>query len=233
MFFSRKWPEGYGFPACYDCNHGSKDDDAIIAVCSRIHSGNRDLTQAQEQEWRKQLRAFHERHPGEAQKMLVTANEKRRFLTAAGARPPAGMAYGDVAVLRFTPFIRQTIDRFSRKLTLALHYKHTGKIVPADAWVETRFWTNFQFAVDQVPEEIFKLIPARADLRRDNVSLNDQCSYIFGVTPDGQNGVYVVAFRMSFVVFGTVVFDASLMDDVSTSIDNVLPGSDQEQRRAE
>src|SRR5215213_5524056 len=73
MFAGRIWPEGYEFPACYDCNHGTQRDDAIVAVCSRIHSGNRDQTPQEKEEWRKQLRAFNERHPGEPKKMLLTA----------------------------------------------------------------------------------------------------------------------------------------------------------------
>jgi hypothetical protein len=213
VFSNHKWPESYEFPACLNCNNGSARDDAVIALYSRFNPGQ-DRTEEGRAEWLRHLRAFNENYPGEAQKSLLTANEKRRYLGTHKIAKPDGVAYGELPLIKFTPFVREVIDRFSRKMTLAFHYKHTNKIVPADAWVMTQFWTNLHRMVNAIPQEIFDLVPSGVELRRDNRSLSDQFSYRFGISDDGTMGVYMAAFRKTFIVAGLICFDASLMKDV-------------------
>lgn len=213
VFSSRKWPEGYEFPACFACNNGSAEEDSVIALFSRFNPG-RERTEEDRAEWLLQLRAFNERFPGEAQKTLLTANQKRRYLEKMKIAKPEGVAYGELPLIQLTPFVRDRIDRFSRKMTLAFHYKHTRKIVPADAWLMTRFWTNLHRVVNEIPQELFDLMPLSVKLRRDNRVLDDQFSYRFAVSDDGTIGAYMSAFRKTFLVTGLVCFDASAMGDV-------------------
>ena len=46
MFQNRQWPEGFEFPACEACNHGSDDHDLLIAMLARMdpfeEKGNKD-----------------------------------------------------------------------------------------------------------------------------------------------------------------------------------------------
>lgn len=79
IFSNHKWPVGYEFPACEPCNNGSSRDDAVIALFSRFFPGE-ERAETDRAEWIKYLRAFNEHYPGEAQKALLTSNEKRRFL---------------------------------------------------------------------------------------------------------------------------------------------------------
>lgn len=213
VFSNHRWPEGYEFPACYDCNNGSARDDAVVALFSRFNPG-RDRTEDERAEWLRHLSAFDEHYPGEARKSLLTANEKRRYFEANKIAKPDGVAYGELPIIKFTPFVREAIGRFSRKMTLAFHYKHTGKIAPVDAWVMTRFWTNLHLVLNVIPQELFDLLPLDVELRRDNRSLGDQFSYRFGISDDGTIGGYMAAFRKTFLVTGLICFDASLMRDV-------------------
>jgi len=133
------------------------------------------------------------------------------------------MAYGELPLIKFPPVACEAITRFSRKLTLALHYKHSELIAPADAWIETRFWTNFHRVTNEIPEKLFKMVPHNTILRRDKVSLDDQFSYKFNLSVDGKMGAYMAAFGQSFLIMGMVCFDASLMENVEDSdIDEAL-----------
>lgn len=165
-------------------------------------------------EWVKYLRAFNEHYPGEARKALLTPNEKRRFLERHKISKPDGAAYGEQPIVKFPPVARASIARFSRKMVLAFHYKHSGLIAPADAWIKTRFWTNLRRVTNAIPQELFNLVPRDVELRRDNISLGNQFSYKFDVSTDGKIGAYMAEFRRTFTVMGLLCFDSSLMEDV-------------------
>ncbi len=215
IFTSHIAPEGYVFPACVSCNNGSSNDDSVISLISRFrHADPKSRLESDKSEWLKQLRAFNERNPGEARKWLLTANEKKKVFKEFELKKPDSVAYGEIPLLQFSPFVRQAIDRFSRKLSLALHYRHSGRIVPRNAWVGTWYWTNFQKAVDGIPQEIFDLVPGKVELRRGNISLGEQFDYKFGISDDGSLGAYLAAFRKSFVVAGLLCFDPSLMNEL-------------------
>ena len=46
MFQGRQWPEGFEFPACDSCNHGTSDQDLLVAMLARMdpfeNQGNSD-----------------------------------------------------------------------------------------------------------------------------------------------------------------------------------------------
>jgi len=191
-------------------------------MISRMNAG-RDSTSQEWIEWEKQLRAFDERHPGEREKLILTANEKRAALRSYQIELPDGMAYGELPLIKFTPLIHKAVERVARKLTLALHYKHTTKIVPSDAWVHVVWRTNVHKVANAIPEELFKLFPIQADLHRDQKSLGDQFSYTFSISDNGELGGYVAMFRQVFLVIGIVVFDASSMrNDDGNQLEKVV-----------
>src|SRR5258708_15176126 len=47
-FVGRRWPEGYAFPACGDCNATTRITEAIAAAISRCHPDPKDATQTAE-----------------------------------------------------------------------------------------------------------------------------------------------------------------------------------------
>ncbi len=215
IFSGRHWPEGYEFPACQPCNNGSSNDDAIVGFVSRFNS-NREPNEMELADWKKHARAFQERYPTEAKKLFLTANEKRRRFKEANIAAPEGVAYGQLPILRITPLMSQSIRRLSRKLILALHYKQTGLIAPSDAWYFTSLWTNFHRVTNEIPKEIFDLVPRNVNLRRGHVSLTNQFDYRFGISDDKKLGAYLTMFRKSLIVVGLLSFDPSLMRDINT-----------------
>ena len=224
IFVEKKWPEGYTFPACEACNLGSSRDDAMVAFLSRWNAG-REPTQTDSAEWKRLLAAFREHHPAAVREMIMSANEKRRWMAMHGVDKPAGLAYAEMPLLRIPSVIRDAVERFNIKLCKALHYKHTGKIVPEGAWIYAKWWTNAHVIAKQFPADITKFVPHRAELKRGRVSLLDQFEYRHEVSENGELGVYVSVFRVMFCLVALVSFDPSLMHAVDqqaieSSIDN-------------
>ena len=79
MFQNRQWPEGFEFPACADCNHGTGDVDVLIAMLARMdpieEKGNLDGKQTG------LMRMTNKQFPGMFQKMTVSATEARRAMS--------------------------------------------------------------------------------------------------------------------------------------------------------
>jgi hypothetical protein len=210
VFVEKKWPEGYEFPACLTCNNGSAGDDALIAFLSRMNPG-RDHTPTEEKEWAKLLASLQEHYPGVTRGMLLGANEVRRWMTDRKVPKPPGKAYGEMPIIKIPKLLVTAVERFNAKLLRALHYKHTGRIVPSGAWTRTRWWTNANLAAGEFPQDIANLIPGVAVLQRGKVSLQKQFSYKFGVGDNGQMGAYLAALGGAFATVGLVVFDRALV----------------------
>lgn len=99
---------------------------------------------------------------------------------------------------------------FANKLVRALHFEHTGKIVPSNAAVRVFWFTNAQQMAGTIPEEIFTTLPGFAALKRTRVDLTDQFNYRYQVSDDGQLGMYTAWLRFSFCIHVMLTFDPDL-----------------------
>jgi len=124
----------------------------------------------------KLIRAFKERHPRVLQEMILTANDVRRWVKKYEFPKPDGVAYGELPLVRMPPALVEAVRVVSTKLTLALHYKHAGKIAPADAELDIRWWTNAQRMAGKFPSEALAFVRKQPALTRGSVSLEDQPS---------------------------------------------------------
>ena len=204
MFLGKKWPEGYAFPACETCNSGSAERDSIFAMVARFDPTAPDAPESSA-ESEKLIRAFMERHPQLAREMIPKANDVRRWMRQHGIKKPDGMAYGELPFASVPKGLADAVEAVIRKLTLALHYKHTSRIVPVDAEVRVFWWTNAQKLIGKFPSEAFEMLKTVSTLERGSISLEDQCSYRFEISSDGTLGVYLIAFRRAIIVAGFVV----------------------------
>ena len=104
------------------------------------------------------------------------------------------------------------MERFSAKLGCALHYRETGVIVPSDAAIVTRWYSNLQVQEGEFPADLVRHAPKAPPLVRSTRVLNDQFSYRVGLSDDKTIGLYVCFFRQSFVTATFIVFDKQLVD---------------------
>jgi hypothetical protein len=211
LFDSRRWPEGYVFPACERCNAGSRRDEAILAFVTRLGYTEAELSQEQIGEWRRALAGIRRNFPQLPQ--LLTANEKRAFLKERGIDRPANVALADLPIIALD---RETINNAFRicalKLFCALHYKHRRIILPRTGSVFARWWMNIDVQQGAIPDELVALLRGHPTLHRAKVDLRSQFAYQYGVSEDAKHGFYICWFRNSFAMVGNTCFDASCFD---------------------
>ena len=87
MFLGRNWPVGYAFPACGQCNNGTAIQDRQFALATFM--SRRQLNEAEKKQWRALLAEVKKDHPGLVEQMLLSANQKRRWINEVGMSPPS------------------------------------------------------------------------------------------------------------------------------------------------
>lgn len=206
VFDERKWPEGYNFPACDNCNRLTRQDEKVAAFLSRIKSeSDGHQTPAQIAEMKRCLESMRLDYPDAYRSMKMSANDVRKFMKESGLTRPANTSYADVPVVSVgRPEFITPIRNFGIKLFCALHYKHAGKIVPADWNIAIRLLTNVQLAKGVLTEEMFKVLSGRPTLQRSRNELDDQFSYVFAIANETTTSAYLCKFRESFVLLGIV-----------------------------
>jgi hypothetical protein len=153
----------------------------------------------------------------EAYRSLIpsSSNEVRHLLKNHNIQRPPGMSLGDIPLVKIgRPEFVVPVRNFGIKLFCALHYKHTGCIVPADAEIGVRFITNVQARLDK---ELFKILGGRPNIERCKTRIDDQFHYIFAVTPE-QASAYVCKFRESFLLAG-IVSNSALPEPYDEKLD--------------
>src|SRR5687767_1892195 len=92
LFRSRKWPEGFIFPACQDCNKATRRDELLVGMLARIFPDSE--APEHKNELHKQMAAVNTNFPGLLESMRITRAKERRLLrerTTPGTQPPAGV----------------------------------------------------------------------------------------------------------------------------------------------
>ena len=158
IFDGRHWPEGYSFPACEACNRLTRYDEIIIAMLARMRNHGDSTTPMQDHEMRRALAGVRNNFPNAYRAMVPSANYVRRFLKNTGREKPPDMALSEVPLVKLgQPEFLQAIRAFSTKLFCALHYKHSGRVVPATGAICGWFFSNVQVFDGMIPKEILSI----------------------------------------------------------------------------
>lgn len=208
LFDGRQWPEGFEFPACFECNQASRFDEQIVAMLSRIHSAteptDRDLLEVQES-----IRAVAANDPEVLREMKMTPAQYERAATSYRLdryRFPDG----ELPILAVGPRIHAAIENVARKLFCALFYKHTSRILPVTGGIAYRWFTNMQIEADHIPRELDPLLKNFPVLQRANTKLDDQFFYRWVTADEKSIAVFLAFFRRSFAILGFVSDDATI-----------------------
>lgn len=100
----------------------------------------------------------------------------------------------------------EMMDVFAAKLLMALHYRHTGAILPKTGLITYRWFTN----ADRRPEtldEVLKVLKGSPELRRQTTSLKEQFDYRFAVESNACTAAYFIQFASAFWIFGLTTDD--------------------------
>lgn len=215
VFDQKKWPIGYIFPACEKCNSGSSKYDSIFALISRINPFKKEPEDVQK-ETEKLILAYVEQFPEEAVELKLSSNAKRKWAKKSNFKLGRGETYGELPIIRIPKSWNDSIHTVSTKLIKALHYKHTGQIIPTEGRVEVKWWSNAEYIEGNFPKEFVEQLGGHVLLKRDKLTLNEQFSYSYQVSEDGKLGMYGAYFRFSFYVAGIVYFDPKLFEKTNS-----------------
>lgn len=206
IFDSRHWPEGYNFPACDACNRVSRSHEQIFALISRF-SPNGYSSEKQRAETQELIRAVGNNFAPDSIKLL-TANEKRAFFRQENLERPANTPLSDIPMVGLDADLTESVMRMVLgKLFCALHYRHTGSIVPSQGKILYRWITNAYRHQAEHFEEFAALMRQRATLVRSARPLSDQFDYSFGIGSNQPFSAFFCTFRDAVAAYGTVFAD--------------------------
>ncbi|CUT11569.1 hypothetical protein BF49_2649 [Bradyrhizobium sp.] len=204
FFDGRVWPEGYEFPACEPCNKKSKHHEHVLTTLVRL-KGEEEHNASREVDFAKFAKAMKNNFPGLLR--VLGPDEKGGFIKSRGLWVPVGRAFPlQLPMVAIDPQIAGTaVDAVFRKLVCALHYKHTGNILPADATITIKWTTNAglpEFMTEEMNAFVAGLTEKPAIIRNGK-DLFDQFDYRYRTADDRSASAYFIKFRQS--IFGAGV----------------------------
>ncbi|MCB1864444.1 MAG: hypothetical protein KDG50_03375 [Chromatiales bacterium] len=203
LFDDRQWPEEYVFPACTSCNRCTSDAERIIALISRLHDG--DPGEGSEACLRKHAQAVGRRNPDILSALQPTVRTARNAAKKYGVAVPNGKVSTEMGFLDLShPGILEAITIFGRKLSLALYYKHTGRILGSRGGIAVNWFTNLELTAGELPPKVLSVMNGFPKVERANTSLGKQFYYRYGITACKTALGFVAYFRQSFAILGFV-----------------------------
>ncbi|WP_166303869.1 hypothetical protein [Bradyrhizobium sp. 2S1] len=201
LFNGRVGPEDFEFPACAACNQSSRHHENAMAVLVRLRDTRDDLEVYQE-DLRKYFTSMGNNFPSLVRPM--TSNEKRSFLKDEGVQRPPGYVLSDLKMVTGSDFAIDAIENVFRKLLVALHYKHSGRIAAAGAAVTLVWFTNAYADRAKEIEQFISALNGRGIVKRGNQDLSDQFIFKYGVDHAEEFSAFAFAFRNSLIAMGSV-----------------------------
>ncbi len=221
-FDGRQWPEGYNFPSCRGCNDATRADEHILAFLSRMKHHNDELNATQETDIKRSMDGISRNFPGLLPSLVASTRDVRNFLKKFGQPKAPGAFLSDVPIMSLkNPILHAAVHRCAAKLFCALHYLHTHTIVPREAVIHTRWYSNAQIYDGTLPADVLAKFPNGTDLRRGKNQLIDQFAYRYMILSDGS--AFICRFRDSFALLGMVILQPK-EQDLSTDIEAISIG---------
>lgn len=216
LFREKKWPEGYVFPACEDCNGGTSDDDLMVAFlahltkASNTHKSGAGL-----------MRQVKRQFPGFIEGMFQRSTaEARRLGRKVGLRPGPGETYQELPVVKLPKEAHQCVSVLAAKLTKAIYFKQTRAIFPSDGGIMFQWFTNAQkmehgriVLLDAISHFAAMSVPKR----RGGKDLSDQFDYKYSVGESGE-------LHMLQVVFGEVFGFVTIFSQTPGRVESIVEG---------
>lgn len=204
MFFGRRWPEGFVFPACGPCNHSASFDEMLMAWTCKVRLGP--YTAVEEREFGKACHEVARRAP-DLWKAIVPHSrvETRNLLSKVRSRDDLARVADVLHSVALPEALFDAAERYGRKLAKALHYRHTSQIVPRDGVVKVRSFTNSEALTDEFPRDFVAVLGGRPEIRREKDYLDGQFTYRYAIAEGGAASAFAIVLGESLVIL-TAVF---------------------------
>lgn len=197
IFDGKHRPKGIEVPACEQCQKYSKKHELVAAMIARMFPDS--STPTQEKEIDKLLRLANKAIPGLLEELQPTPEQEAKFERIKEQEPnAAGMLDAG------GPLVNASLDIFGAKMTCALHYEKTKKILPIGNPISTRIFTNVDILENNMPKDLLNVLGPPNTLQQGKWSVSNQFSYSYAITDTHEYGVYFSTFRQSFAVLGLI-----------------------------
>lgn len=208
MFSLKRRPAGLECPACHPCNQVTAIHEQVAAMMARLYPDP--TTKAEQREFEKLLRGVRASIPGLLEELYpswVQQHDFRESGVAKDGRARPMSASG--------PLLNRSMEIFGVKLSCALHYHQTGRIIPSDGGIAFKWYTNYDKLTDRIPEALLNLLGEnRATLSQGSWRVEEQFEYTWAIPEGARMGAYFAAFRQSFAVLGFVHDDREMSKDI-------------------
>ena len=209
MFRLKRRPAGLEFPACEQCNHSTGPHELVAALMSRL-TENSTAKVGEKKEIKKLFTSVDKNRHGLLQEMIPSWQQQYDFYTLNHPEIPEGWG----ALNASSPMLNQSLQIFGAKLSKALHYEHTNKIVPKSGVIYVLWYSNYDRMTGNVPDTLINQLPEPKTLAQGKWNVSDQFEYSFIVSEDGKLGIYFATFQTSFAICGFVSFERDFLPDV-------------------
>lgn len=193
LFDNKQRPKGLEFASCQECQDSTRKEEVAVAMFSRIYPDA--VTRSAQLEYRKIIRKANQTFPGLLAEMHIdqlpvladlgeTANKLPtwNFITCGG------------------PIAKSAIQKFAKKLALALHFETTNEIVPRGAGIFTMHYTNVHAFSGEMPVEFMDALGAERALVMGAQRSVGTFSYQTARLKDEATTLHMAYFRGSFAL---------------------------------
>lgn len=200
IFEGRQRPKGLEFPACDQCNGGTKRSDLVAAMLARCWP-NADPSDNRK-DVKKYLDAVANNVPGILQEMFIGRGAEK--LARKRHNIPA-----DAYPFRMNgPLLTAHLETFAAKMGFALHFELRGAPVPTSGGIRPMWFSNMQALNGEIPDLLFQMLPSPSTLRQGAKSVENQFLYSYA-TGESDHLLYFASFNQSFAVGGVTALDRS------------------------
>lgn len=214
LFEKKIWPEGYTFPACEECNRGSRLIDQLAAFLARLSIS----TETDHEEFEKYHAGIKNNAPYAIPIVATNSIEAKKLLRQFGIIKPDDMFAMEVPVAAIEASTFDQLDHLFWKIFCALFYKHTEQIFPPDS-VICRVCTTNQIFNSEDPFSWMRhpLIQNQPTLARAGRLLKDQFDYFWGTSGNS----FAISFHLRMSIFGVMMGPLS-SDDIDNNPSEIL-----------
>ena len=191
-FENRVAPEGYEFPSCEACNHGTSQIEQAVAFY--LHMTNFGKNEVSDQA-KKLHRGVMNNNPELLPTVEVHTNDKRRTYRRMGITKPDNLTWDRVGVAKMPAGHLAAMETFSRKLTSALYYMHMSEILPPTNMIRTHHAQTMDRRAEGFIEYAKQNIPNGMIANRKNTDIGDQFAYLW--TGDRSKSIFTFVAQLA------------------------------------
>lgn len=200
FFIEKQLPSGsHRVPACDRCNHGSSQQDQVAALAAMtMASAHRyDLPDGY---CDKLIKGVSNNAPDAFRAMSLGVDRAKKFLLRVN-----GLLRESYEVEIDRSLFTDWLEPWAAKQAYALHYLHTGEIVPPTARVLVGWYSNADLVEGRSPERLMQALPNIGELRQGVKTSGIQFSYKWQV--EGQSACFLLLLQDASIAMTGILRD--------------------------